>query len=697
MRKNIFRLMMLAALPMLLGLGITSCAEHDNPVPQDRIETVEAPDDALPAIDQMNIRVTVPMSAAVMADFEEGTTGAALVKRMPQVTASVTPETSMVILPGSDFSVEGTPSGSYNFMEVVRILCNGGYIALLNPTNEQAAMFSITLLAGLMKIEQQAYEQMFDISEAAAARAAQHSETVERLRARTRNLQAAATRADSDDFDLNAPYAEILIFGLTDYFMQEPLPDEATSYVHIIDAEGNESAPETVTTKTERTPYVSGGLADAAAEWLNTVERESGRKSQAIRRNTTRAASSTVINEIMDASETFTYNGCLYFTDEREKSVRRTNRVNMRVYSWGIHNMETGNDYYYLKQCVTLSMGARGSNKVYYPLAEDTWYKASFSSRILDRWFGAWLDQYETSIQLTGEGDISIMASAPSTDNDNATTSVTTGSSTSTTITNGISYGANIGANSSGGMGNVSLGGSHSVGTTSGTSFSVGTSTSHKELRLTKNSDGARVTWKYKANHTPKFYRKNNNLCHEIPDDILVNDCDLTDEVCYMVKNPTGQYTVNIASTPQTNAIAFWSKEAQDRSDPSYYIPNAGGAATYTQTLMEPNRAMQTWRMNITIDEWSGTPVVGALGDLEQNIHSAFPDLYVNVFKVADKTPTSLNTISAIVSYTKQVLGNRLDILQSYARSWGIKQFTIHWSCDDLNVKTREGFAVKAD
>ena len=32
MRKNIFRLMMLAAMPMLLALGITSCAEHDIPV-----------------------------------------------------------------------------------------------------------------------------------------------------------------------------------------------------------------------------------------------------------------------------------------------------------------------------------------------------------------------------------------------------------------------------------------------------------------------------------------------------------------------------------------------------------------------------------------------------------------------------------------------------------------------------------------
>jgi hypothetical protein len=35
--------------------------------------------------------------------------------------------------------------------------------------------------------------------------------------------------------------------------------------------------------------------------------------------------------------------------------------------------------------------------------------------------------------------------------------------------------------------------------------------------------------------------------------------------------------------------------------------------------------------------------------------------------------------------------------LQSYAKSWGIKKFTIHWRCDDRNVTTREGFTVTAD
>ena len=99
--------------------------------------------------------------------------------------------------------------------------------------------------------------------------------------------------------------------------------------------------------------------------------------------------------------------------------------------------------------------------------------------------------------------------------------------------------------------------------------------------------------------------------------------------------------------------------------------------------------------MYITIDEWEASPVVGALGELESSIRNAFPDLYANVFTIADKTPTSLNTISYIVKYTKQLFTQNIDILQSYAKSWGIKRYTIHWRCDDMSVTTREGFTVK--
>lgn len=123
---------------------------------------------------------------------------------------------------------------------------------------------------------------------------------------RSQNLQALATRAGKEELD--DPFAEIVIFGLTDHFMQEPLPDEVTAYIHTADAGGNETAPETVTTRTERTPFVCGQMADAAAEWLNNVE---DTQKASARRTMTRAGGSTAINEIMDACETFTHSNAI--------------------------------------------------------------------------------------------------------------------------------------------------------------------------------------------------------------------------------------------------------------------------------------------------------------------------------------------------------------------------------------------------
>ena len=691
MKKNLSRLLMLLALPIALGLA--SCAEKDNPAVAEVIDqTEEMPDKTEPTEDQLSTLVTANLPAAVLGQFDEGSTGAALVKRLPQLTAGITPETRLVVLPGSDFSMEGaTPS--YDLKEVVRVYLNGGYIALVQPTQEQIGMFDYLFLVCVIGLEQEAYKQMFDISEAAAARAAQHSQAAERLKARTRNLQAAATRADGDDFDPNAPFAEMVIFGPTGYFMQEPLTEEHVTYVYSGDDEGNTTEPEAVTTRQERTPAISGTLADAAAQWLNETEQESAAQARAI----TRASGSTAINELMDASETFTYSGAINWTNKNNVSQHYINRVIMKVSSWGVHNMESNKDYYYLKQNVTLSMGNQNGWKIYYPTrAEDYWYSASGFGDY-DNWFGAFLSKYETSMNLSGSGSIHLEAAVPNTDNNSSSTSITTGSSSSTTITNGISWGFSVGANASGPMGSFSFGGSSSCGTTTGTSFSMGMSQTVKELGVKKNTQGTKATWTYTGS-LPQFYVKDTNAyyyCHQTPAAILVNDCDVANEICWSVDNPSGQYKVDITSTPETAALLYSYILGSAGNRPHKYVYNSSGGESYNHTLLEPNRAMQTWRMNLTIDEWEGSPVVGALGELESTIRNGFPDIYANVFTIADKKATDLNTITAIVNYSKQIWANRLDMLQSYAKSYGIRKFTIHWSCDDLNVKTREGFTVK--
>jgi hypothetical protein len=221
-----------------------------------------------------------------------------------------------------------------------------------------------------------------------------------------------------------------------------------------------------------------------------------------------------------------------------------------------------------------------------------------------------------------------------------------------------------------------------------------------KELGVKKNTVGTKVAWTY-TGALPQYYEREGDLiyyCHQTPAAILVNDADVSQEICWSVDNPSGQYTVNITSSPQTAVLMFvYKKEDGYKNAPRKYVYNNDADATYTHKLLEPNRAMQSWRMYITIDEWVSSPIVGAQGELESNIRNAFPDLYASTFRIADKTATSLNTIGYIVKASKEIMTNNVDILQSYARSWGIKKFTIHWRCDDRNVTTREGFTIIAD
>ena len=684
-------------LALLMLLGLASCTESDSPVSYEGIEVEKTPDLTEPTEDQKNVMVTADLPTAVLRPFDEGTTGAALVSRLSKVTNAITPETRMVLLRGDLFKLDNPDITENEMLDIARLYLNGGYVAVERQTGEQTASFALMFLAAILTVEEADLEQMFDIDKAAATRAAQHSETVERLMSRQRNLQAATTRGSGESLD--ELFAEMIVLGSTDYFMQEPLPDETTVYTHSSDADGNETAPEAVTTKIERTPFVSGLLADAAAEWLNEVEKR--QQQSATPHALTRASGSTAINEMMDASETFTYSGAVDWKTWDNRTKHYINRVLTTVRSWGIHNMESNKDYYYVKQNVTLRMGAEGAWKIFFPVSgANYWYDATNYSSY-NRWYGSFLSQYETSMNLTGNGNIHLEASVPNTDNNSQTTNITIGSSTSNTTTSGISWGASGGANASGPMGSINIGGSYSEGTTTGTSFSMSMSQTNKDFGVRKNTSGNKVTWTYKGT-LPQYYEhetsSNISYCHQTPANILVNDCDVANEICWSVSNPSGQYTVDITSAPQTAAIVYvYKKKDGYKNAPHKYEYATASTENYTHKLIEPNRAMQNWRMYITIDEWSVSPVVGAQGDLESNIRHAFPDLYANVFTIADKTPTSLNTIGYIVKHTKRLFTQNIDILQSYAKSWGIKQYTIHWRCDDTNVSSREGFSVKVD
>ncbi|MBR1447146.1 MAG: hypothetical protein IJ588_00140, partial [Prevotella sp.] len=192
MRKATFRILtMLLALPMLLG--VVSCKDNDDKPRRERRDGDRGGARRDAAHHRpMTTRVSADLHAAVMANFDEGSTGAALVKRLPETSAAIDLDTRLVVLSGADFSMANPTTTAYDMADVARVYLGGGYIALVQPTQEQAAFFGLTLLTAVAGLEVEAYEQMFDLDAPAAARAASHSDAAERLKARAANLQHAA-------------------------------------------------------------------------------------------------------------------------------------------------------------------------------------------------------------------------------------------------------------------------------------------------------------------------------------------------------------------------------------------------------------------------------------------------------------------------------------------------------------------------
>ena len=79
--------------------------------------------------------------------------------------------------------------------------------------------------------------------------------------------------------------------------MQVPFVEEGEMKTYAIDDEGNRT-DDTFTLKTERNGFHNGEMADAAAEWLNEVEKP--RVAQARKRAATRANAQDAINELME-------------------------------------------------------------------------------------------------------------------------------------------------------------------------------------------------------------------------------------------------------------------------------------------------------------------------------------------------------------------------------------------------------------
>ena len=682
MKNTVLKILCLASLFLF---GLTAC---DPGLPFKIQPEYENHEISIPVEDQMRVRVTADIPTAIPVAFDAGSTAEALTRRLSTISSSIGPDTRLVLLKGNFFETEGSFDQDM-MMELSRAYLRGCYIGLERPTGMQAAVFSLLLLNGIINVLQEEMEDTFGMDGAVAATAASKSTAADRIVNRQKEIEGIATRAG--DIDLNEVLAEMLIFGAKEYFMQEPFEAESAVIVHSEESDGTISQPETIRFTNNRTDAISGDMADAIATWLNDVAKSKSPAAVSMLGPGTRAGTSAV-NQGTDPSESFTFSGTIDYRDDQNRTLHMADRMNMTVSSWGVHNMSTNKDFYYIKQEVKLIMGSRnGSNFYYETRGKEYWWPTTDYDKATD-WFGSFLSQYETSMDLSGKGGtIHLEASAPATDNNTATTTVSFETSYSETSTIGVSFGGTGGA---GGF-SPSVMGNMAWGVTDGVAFEVGHTTTTKELGVKKNTSGNKVTWTY-TGRLPKYYIGDiggeSYDCHEDPAMILVNDCDLTNEICWSVSDPKDRYTVNIVSTPQTAALLMNYKNTSE--SPHRYEYTTTPSVTYTKELLQPSRAIQEWKMFITIDEWEDKPVVGALGELENTIRSAFSTVYASNFLVADKSEDSMEGITCIINYAREKFTKDYDILKGYAKSWGIRRYSIYWRRDDKKIESQRPFVV---
>ena len=661
-----------------------------------------------PTTDQMAVRVTADLTTdlttASLSEFANSSTGAALIRRLPKVTGTFTNDTEMVLLKGSDVS-----SQSDEVIAKMAILLNyGGYVALERPTQGQLDAFMDKMEAVTAKIVLEAADELFDLTHEEQA-ATVNASMAGRMALRRENLMNHMRAAGADK-----ACAEIIIFGPYDCYFEEPLDVEGEVTTYFTDCDGNiiddgTSGKADGETGWQLTDYHYGLVADGAAQWLNDIEAQFDDEDAwyevegvAARRAPHRASGTKAINDIMNASETFTKSGQMYFrasdaskTSGKSDIIYRTDRVMMTLRTWGVHDVANHKDFYYVNQNVLLRMGNSGEFDPFfcrYYAPTDWMTEINKDGKATGNlWYGNFLTQYETSMNLQAvdsktTGNIHCEAATPETANQMTTQSVnaTTSHSRQITTSHSFSFMGGVQGGTFGVEGRYDF--KRGTNVTDGNSFAMTNSKSIKDLDVVKNTNGTEVKWTYKG-RLPKTSGAGNKT-HEQPAEILVNDANLVNDACWSVENAVGQYAVNIGSYPVTGVLLLNSKGVSSVQHTKTTFDN-----NWVIKLAQPARAVHTWRMYVRVLEWREGFQQGAQSDLQQALIKKFPDLYQSVFEVGELTEESLQNATGIITYTKNVFDVYKDILQAMAKSFGIKKFSITWS-SDKDRETKQGYEV---
>ena len=641
-----------------------------------------------PMVDQLQVKVTADVPTAVLSSFDNASMGGALVRRLSQTTSEITPETKMVLIKGED--ILNRPFTEW--LEAAKIYLRGGYIAVEKPHNAHLVKMMEQLADKMAQAEDELMlGNGITIVRPAIANTATRSDVAARFRARIANIEERAQRRAADEKEA---VAELVIFANNSYYSCAPI-GEKNIITRITDKNGN------VTTKTESiteeyTIHEMGLQADGAAQWLNNRDED-----QQEHRASMRGNGNDAINDLMSADEEFTYHGPLSAIQRYCYNFFRPNALNEIIRVWGVHNIETNKDYYFVDQKIVASVGGKqeGDDRfpcktLYFGPYEKDQYETLGNGYVDENFdathfYGAWFGSGDYSMNLSGNGTVQLEDAKPSTDNNEGSKTVSVGTFEASTT----SIGGTITPGFSQKMG-ASITGSaiFSTGYTQGTAFILGSTANYAELTCQKNTDGTKVSWTYRCG--PDMMEGEPEQ-HPLAPDVLVGDVDINNQACWSVGNPEGNYTVNIDQKSwMTTLIA----DNYGYHDPSKRLFNSAVGATLSYTLLMPNRSQQIWNMDVTYPEITQDGFNEVKPKLTAALQNQFPSVYQPELLLADQTPESENTIKQIVSASKNLLmdPNALQTLREYALTYKISEFTIKWYCAGTNHNTYQ-LTIKAE
>ena len=111
--------------------------------------------------------------------------------------------------------------------------------------------------------------------------------------------------------------------------------------------------------------------------------------------------------------------------------------------------------------------------------------------------------------------------------------------------------------------------------------------------------------------------------------------------------------------------------------------------------MLVPNRAKQTWYMDVTFPEIDDPKYAGVKTQLTTALQTQFPDIYQTSIELADLTIDNENTIKGLVDASKKMLmdPNAMQTLKEYGKTYQLSEYTIKWYTLEGNHSS-EGFVM---